>query len=298
VESMNFIMELDVGFLIIAGMALFMNGLLVGMGLRIRHRPREMTLVLALAVIDMILPILTIPAAIYHMTTGTSIDTIPNACNVKGTVDFIGIFLSMLLVATIALTRASRILRCRIPHSIKFILAAFAVTFVILILACAVRDEFRILADGIDCAPIATTSNLSRTVLILHSFALLMFLAITVTCYLRILTSIAIDIDRHQFDFQTINPPKAPVIIRTSIIILSYLLLILPPAILLFLEAILPITRVKAINTPIDVFLASIALLNPTLVLFAHSIIFHQLALSIISLHLWLRARLAPRFST
>ncbi|KAJ9048729.1 hypothetical protein DSO57_1031828 [Entomophthora muscae] len=279
-------MGLNTVFLVIALLALAMNILLIATVVNISRFSPVMALILALTLVDMIIPIVTIIAVSYNIYTGNPIDAIPNACNLKGPIDFIGIFLSMLLVSLIALFRASRIVGHTPLYSTVPILGLFSLVFISLVIACAVQGEFRVLADGVDCAPISSTSSLSRVVLILHSFALLLFLCITVCCYIQILISSS----NNSKDFPEVVTSrwavKRPVVIRITATITSYLLITLPPAVLLFLEATL--IRTKVFNTPIDLFLTSIPLLNPTLILLSHSLLFQQLLLS--------SQRLQPRF--
>ncbi|KAJ9079242.1 hypothetical protein DSO57_1037472 [Entomophthora muscae] len=70
-----------------------------------------------------------------------------------------------------------------------------------------------------------------------------------------------------------------PIIIRASLTILAYVAIILPPAILMLLEALLPSDRSKQFCTPIDIFLASILVVNPSLVILLHSSVSQQLFL-------------------
>ncbi|KAJ9064747.1 hypothetical protein DSO57_1027100 [Entomophthora muscae] len=274
-------MTLDFVFLGVAVVGVVMNLLLITLALRAKHELKEIKMVVGLALVDLVVPLLSIGCVVYHLVTKQDI---ANGCNVKGVIDFGGVFLSMLLVSIISLVRCSVILNWRIPTVLKLFLAGFVSVYFCLVALCASLEEFYVLEAEIYCSPISTTSPISMAVLLLHASALLVFLTITVTSYTRILISIVLSATPEEFvslhSMQSKDSSwvtRKPVLIRTSAIIISYLFIVLPPSILLFIEAILQQQVASSLNTPIDLFLVSISILNPTLVLFAHSIIFQQL---------------------
>ncbi|KAJ9051255.1 hypothetical protein DSO57_1006178 [Entomophthora muscae] len=275
-------------FLSLAVVGLGMNGVLIFLAVRAKHESREMVVVVGLAVVDMVLPMFTIASVIYNLITRRPIDSVPLMCTIEGVVDFVSVFMSMFLVAAIALVRLSHVIKWDIPFGLRYALASFALVFVGLCVACGLRNEFYILESNIYCAPVAATSPISMAVLVLHSLSLLVFLGIALACYAKIISALL----SSYRDFNAINlhndiaiaptqhwETKRPGIIRTTVIILSYLITILPPSILMFLEAVLPMPISKSLNTPIDLFIVSISILNPSLVLFAHSAIFKELTL-------------------
>ncbi|KAI0221698.1 hypothetical protein L0F63_000315 [Massospora cicadina] len=261
-------------FIVISGVALVMNGLLVGTALKVRHRPKEMTLMVGLAVVDMGLAILNLVANIYHLETGFDIDQIPMACDFKGAFDFMGVFLSLLLVSLIAMARVTRVFSYELPR-VSVLLWCWSLIFFSLILACAFSNEFVMLSDGVDCTPVPQPR-----------FCRGQF------SYLCIFIASAANGHRCLHEPSNFNPhptltplkKRLPILVRTAIIILSYLITILPPVLLFFMEAFYPEIREELFGFPDDLFLDSIPLVNSALVLFAHSLVFHQLTLSVRSL--------------
>ncbi|KAJ9081564.1 hypothetical protein DSO57_1013273 [Entomophthora muscae] len=275
---------MDVYFLVVSSGSLLTNMVLIAIIFKLGFRSHGMLLGLILAGLDLMISVINVSSVSYHLITGHSSHHISHLCSIDGALFNIGIFLSVILVSLTALARASHVFNCLVPVSIKIILALFTGVFTTLIVTCAVIEE----QNTFDSC--FMTSGLTHATLIIYSLVLMLCLTFTVCCYLGVIVSVMCASGKSHIDSRYLHiwPPnnptnpwlnKRPIIIRASLTILAYVATILPPAILMLLEALLPSDRTKQFCTPIDIFLASILVVNPSLVILLHSSVSRQLFL-------------------
>ncbi|KAJ9056206.1 hypothetical protein DSO57_1035533 [Entomophthora muscae] len=270
---------LDDCTLVLLGLAvvsLVTNILLAWVVVSLRKRNCEVRLSLVLAVVDMALAVL---AMISFVTQKVDPSRLPTMCKIKGPLDFVLIFASMLLVATIGMERSSVVVSKKTSFGVWAGLTFLALMFLTAVMAGVVSGEFTVSASGLDCTPDATASKLSVFVLFLLGSSLLALLGVTLYSYFGILVHIG---EWDFFEAKPISnfpqPPRTtPVIIRITAIAVVYLLLLGPCSILIISEALQLSKESQSTSLFISFILATISIANPCLILFAHTTIFYAL---------------------
>lgn len=277
-------------FLAIALSAITMNTLLIMLALRVPKRTGDIKLVLLLAVNDMILPIVAVVFIGKNIFRNLGLKLADETCQVKGPIGYIGLHLSMMLVSIIAFTRVNRVYSISIPKFVWILLGLFSTTHCFLAIASGITSKYHLLPNGIDCAPYTLKDSLSTSLNVLFGFSLMLFLIITLVSYITLIVKMLpedknaiVPLENSSTDFSNDKLNFIPrsrrikLAFRTALVCLVYFLLIVPACILLIIESLTSLNDSELVSTMIDACLNSIAVVNPIIILFAHSQIQHQL---------------------
>ncbi|KAI0217216.1 hypothetical protein L0F63_003157, partial [Massospora cicadina] len=249
--------------------------------LTIKERRADMRLSVGLALVGIIKPTITISTTAYLLVSNPSISSIDAACKLKGPVDFICTYASMLLVAIVARLRSSVVIGKVVLKLEWATVAIFTAVYCCTVALVACNDEYRASPSGVDCSPSSQTSTSSAMLLSLLGAALFMFSLVALACYANILIYL-----RRQH--RAISKPTVPllpqhprilrpVFIRTFAVCSIYIFLIVPASVLILLEALVQLSISKTLSLIISICLALDAAANPCLTLLAHSVIYDHL---------------------
>lgn len=209
--------------LAIGMVAVLANSLLIWTARRLRHANAEIRFAVVLASVDMALASLIIGTSLVN---GGDPDTsFVTFCRFKGPIDFLLLYLSLVLVAVIALTRYYKVREAAIPLPIRASIVACTVLYTGMTGMATVRTEFSPSVSGCDCTPDVTKSLLSAALLFSLGLFMLLSLVVTLFAYLRIPSFVDRD-----------PPTRRRVVRRVAGISLIYLLLVLPTSLLVMVE--------------------------------------------------------------
>ncbi|KAJ9055340.1 hypothetical protein DSO57_1004857 [Entomophthora muscae] len=270
-HSFNWII-LTIGIL-----AILANILLIWTARRLHQQALEIKCAMLLAVVDIAIAVLAISACILDNFPPNDEGNFLAFCTIKGPIDFLLKYSSLVLVALMAIKRFYKVKGIDIPLSIWIVIAFCSILFTILVIMAVVYNEFHTLS-GNNCMPIAANSILSATVVFALGFFMLFSLFATLFAYLNIIVIVK------QVQLRIGQPSKdRAVVCRVFSISLIYLLLIAPSSVFVMMEGSRSFARSDLINLSISLLTCLNAIANPCLVLFAHSIIFKQLKSSVYS---------------
>ncbi|KAJ9061132.1 hypothetical protein DSO57_1023477 [Entomophthora muscae] len=255
---------------------LILNILLVYLGHRIPNRRLEIKYAMLLATLDGLVPSVTIVVKSTFLLSGIDLRINTVTCSMIGAMNYILIFLSLLLVMLIAVERSCSVFSERVPAWMWFTMWIYVAFYIGLIGYAAGNGYFVLTPAKTNCTPIAHHSPLSALVLALFGASLCMFLLVTIGCYLRILRFVLHAKRENQSHTSLPDVNTNSVTTRTIVICTIYFLLIFPPAILLILLGTGILQESLVVSLAISLMLFSISFANPALVIFAHSIIFEQ----------------------
>ncbi|KAJ9064277.1 hypothetical protein DSO57_1032228 [Entomophthora muscae] len=255
--------------------AVLCNSLLIRLSRRIPQRSTELKFAVMLASIDMAIPTLAIGTSLLANWHADGLERLQALCQVKGPIDFLLQYLSLLVVAIIAMVRFSKVRGTQIPAKVWTLVIVYTTLYFTLVLLTALNSEFYTSPSGCDCAPVAKASFLSALVVFWLGFSMLIFLPITLYCYTGILSYVRET--RAKVNTTHISRRVLARVISTCII---YFILVLPSSIFIMMEATHNSAILDKLSLAISILMALIPVANPCLVLFAHSLIFEQLKLS------------------
>ncbi|KAJ9088024.1 hypothetical protein DSO57_1027217 [Entomophthora muscae] len=256
--------------------AVLCNSLLIRLARRIPQRSTELRFAVMLASIDMAIPTLAIGTSLLANWHADGLERLQALCQVKGPIDFLLQYLSLLIVAIIAMERFSKVRGTQIPAMVWNLVIVYTTVYFTLVLMTALSNEFYTSPSGCDCAPVAKTSFLSALVIFGLGFSMFLSLAITLYCYTGILGYV-----RETGAKLNTTRISRSVLVRVISTCVIYLLLVSPSSILIMMEATHNSAILDKLSLAISILVAIIAVANPCLVLFAHSLIFEQLRLSL-----------------
>ncbi|KAJ9072953.1 hypothetical protein DSO57_1021582 [Entomophthora muscae] len=269
--------------------AVVMNVVLVVISARIVRRRLEVDLAIALAVVDMMLACIMAIGTCLMVVNDFDEDVMLAICRFKGPVDFAGLYLSMMLVALIGVFRYSHVFAVRIGRKLYLGLGVAGSMYSGLLVRCVMFDEFKVSPSGIDCAPDSDKSHWSRLLIFFNGVALLVFLLVTLACYLRIMFAVVqapprdgCFVEMKQGSLAGEAPPpslllRARIAIRPLTISTTYFILIAPACMLIIFEAVtFTGDYLKHTSLIVSLCLSNIALANPILILFAHTAIYNS----------------------
>ncbi|KAJ9078813.1 hypothetical protein DSO57_1002874 [Entomophthora muscae] len=271
-------------FVLLGVVAILMNMMLIGIVIGIPNRKRELNLSLMLAIVDTINPVTAITTTAYVLVTGKGPEQMQGACKVKGPIDFLIIYASMLLVAVVARSRLAVVLDKHIHIIEKIALFLYTAFYCGVVVWIGYYDEYQVSPSGVDCAPNAHLNTRSALLVFLLGLSLLISTAIALSCYSSILWFLYRNYRNleHTTNKPTVSLiPRASnvnrqVIYRTAAVCSVYLLLSVPAGILLMMEATVTLPYTDTLSFVISVCVSLSTIANPCLVLFAHSIIYHH----------------------
>ncbi|KAJ9072965.1 hypothetical protein DSO57_1021593 [Entomophthora muscae] len=269
-------------FLVIGSLAVVMNGVLILVFLRMQERTRDIDLAGVLTVVDIVLAGITMCTNAVLLISGQDLSGLDSICSIKGPVDFLGLFSSALLVMLIAAIRYTSVFKLTFPNSLVLGMVGYSLGYVALVVVTVVRGEFSKSPSGIDCAPNALVSTSAASLVFMLGFSLLVFLLVTLACYLRICVLL-------MFQYEQKPSPllwRIRLAIRPIMFVLIYFILIAPSSILIMLETFGSFVDIaRKTSVVISVCLYSVSLANPCLVLFAHSLFHNRLRACLLLVH-------------
>ncbi|KAJ9055335.1 hypothetical protein DSO57_1004852 [Entomophthora muscae] len=243
------------------------NILVVWMAWRLRHRSIEIRIALILALVDMLLAGLIVLTSLLNLGCVGLFHSFRSFCRFKGPVDFILLYVSLVLVSLIAITRYFKVKSSSIPHLIWVIIVACTSLYGSVICIAAAKGEFSTSLSGFDCTPIATNSIISAVVQFSLGFFMFVSFMAGLFAYLGILSCVD---TAHDVSCSTTHRPKL-VLIRVACILLTNLSLVAPSSVLIMLEGSRNSNESNLLSSVVSILVALNILANPCLVLFAHS---------------------------
>ncbi|KAJ9072960.1 hypothetical protein DSO57_1021588 [Entomophthora muscae] len=262
------------GLLMIGTLAVVMNCILILVSLRIGVRKVDVDLAVVLAAVDIALTSITLCTTAVLLVSGRDLSSLDRICLVKGPVDFLGLFVSALLVMLIAIKRYMCAFDKRVPKVLVLGMLGYSLGYVTLVAVTVVRGEFSKSPSGIDCAPNALASASAASLVFMLGFSLLVFLLVTLACYLRICVLLMFQLEQKPSSvFRRIRLAVRPIAITST-----YFVLIAPSSVLIMMESFgTSVDVAEKASIVISVCLYSVSLANPCLVLFAHTLFYDRL---------------------
>ncbi|KAJ9088027.1 hypothetical protein DSO57_1027221 [Entomophthora muscae] len=258
--------------------AVVTNLVLVWVVMSVRNKSREVWLALTLAGVDVTLAMLVI---VNFSLKLDNVFTMEEMCRFKGPLDFVLIFASMALVSIISLERSSVAVSRRVTAGVWGLLGLVSGVFLSLVFVETINMEFTVTASGLACAPVASNSPLSAFLLFVLSASIFTFLIITFVSYVRILVLLGGWglIEPKPDSPDQINPVlrKRSVMIRILSISFIYLLLLAPCSLTMMMESLKVVKAPDVASLIISILLATVSIINPCIILFAHTAIYRQL---------------------
>lgn len=230
---------------------------------------RELRFAVALSLVDMGLSVLIITTSLVN-NWGSGFAAF---CAVKGPIDFVLLFLSLVLVAVIALERYCKVRGAAIPQAAWGGIAGVTAGYTALVGVVAARREFSTSMSGVDCTPVIDQSLLAAGVVFALGFCMFVSLAVALFAYLRILGLVR----RARQTGYDPHSRHRKVGLRVGSISAIYLLLIAPSSVFIMLEGARHRVALHVLDVVITILNALVSIANPCLILFAHSLIFEQL---------------------
>ncbi|KAJ9055348.1 hypothetical protein DSO57_1004865 [Entomophthora muscae] len=268
-----------------------MNVLLVATVLKIKQRHEDITLALLLAVADIFVATTTVTSSSLLLAR-SSTPLLADICRFVTFIDFVLLYAAMALVALISLVRRSRVVCKRIPTFFWVLLSIMSVLYFPAVMLSALRGEFQISPSGMDCPGQMSDSFLSLAVASLLGTSMLILLVTTIWGYLSIILHLSEPSEvclvpkalhpiagNHPI---AISLPRATslnigVLVRIVGIVIVYLVLIVPPALMLLASTTKLVRLTTNVKLVFAIFASTLSIANPSLILFAHSTIYNQL---------------------
>ncbi|KAJ9069318.1 hypothetical protein DSO57_1019728 [Entomophthora muscae] len=254
--------------------AVLTNLALMWIAWRLRYCTKEIRLAVLLASVDTTLAIFTIWTSVLSSWNG-GFEHMIVFCKYKGPFDFLLLYLSLVLVALIAMTRYFKIREASIPLPIWIVTGSCTTLYAILISVVAAQGEFAPSWSGCDCTPNASKSLISASLLFFLGFSMFVSLLATLFAYLRVLCFVK---ETKLMSSHNLKA-KHKVMVRVIGISCIYLFLIAPSSMFIMLEGSRNSNESTVLNGIISILNALNNIANPCIVLFAHSSIYEQLRL-------------------
>ncbi|KAJ9086952.1 hypothetical protein DSO57_1038197 [Entomophthora muscae] len=257
--------------------AVVTNLVLVWVVMSVRNKSREVWLALTLAGVDVTLAMLVI---VNFSLKLDNVFTMEEMCRFKGPLDFVLIFASMTLVSIISIERSSVAVSKRVTAGVWGLLGLVSGVFLMLVMTETVRGEFTVTASGLACATVSSNSPLSAALLFVLSSSILTFLLVTVTSYVRVLFLLSGWglIEPKPSPPDHINPAaKKSVMVRILTISSIYLLILGPLSLTMLMESLKLVKAPDVASLIVSIQLAFVSIVNPCIILFAHTAIYRQL---------------------
>ncbi|KAJ9077816.1 hypothetical protein DSO57_1013060 [Entomophthora muscae] len=280
--------KINEGLFLAVGLgAVMMNLLLIVLVVRMRNRKREIKYALVLSVLDILLPCTMLVFRGTLAFTGFEFSDHPRWCSAIGAGFYVGVFSSLMLVMLVAAERYRVMFSWDFPRWMVCLLGGYVVAFLSLVMATAAKRKFVPKEDGFVCAPDANGGGLSQASMVMFGVSLMLFLVVTLFCYIRILFFVAAtttqDIEMNQLNHSSPNPKShwrlAPVAMRTTLICAIYFTLVTPSCFALVLLGFRLIDEAGISRLATSLALYTLCFANPFLVIFAHSATFERLVM-------------------
>ncbi|KAJ9069117.1 hypothetical protein DSO57_1021902 [Entomophthora muscae] len=252
--------------------AVVANSLLMWIARCLKDHSKEIQFAMMLACVDMGLGLLIILTSLMNSHFHENLDLFQTFCMIKGPIDFILLFLSLVLVAIIAMERLCKVKDTSIPRPVWIAIGTCTAIYTTLVAIAAIRGEFSASISGCDCTPAINESLLSACVVFALGFFMALSLVAAVFSYICILGLVK-KARAKRGDY----PKHSSAILRVITISFIYFSLIAPSSILIMMEGTRSHFSSHILDIVISILNALNSIANPCLILFAHSLIFDQL---------------------